>query len=103
MAAGCGALVPRDTLGPSGCTGTVTAVGPRYYILWRSMVWFAFACEAQHNQLLAPRRLLLRDREVTLNRAALLRRNDVAPDLRRTLRPGTAAWAATAVFGSWDR
>lgn len=68
MAVGCGALVPRDTLGPSGCTGTVTAVGLRLYSLRRSTVWLAFACEEHLGQLLAPRRLLPRDREALLRR-----------------------------------
>lgn len=68
MAAGCGGLVHHDGTGPSACTAPPTAAGLRVYAQRRLAVWLGFACNSHAHQLVAPRPLLDRDREVLRRR-----------------------------------
>lgn len=63
MAAGCGGIIDHDLLPPSGCSARPTVAG----------LWFAahgrtarlgFACDQHADELIAPRPLLPRDRDV---------------------------------------
>ena len=71
MDAGCGGV---DDFGNGDCPGPVTLVG--LYAATNNSVWQSFACDGHAHQLIAPRPLLLRDREV------LRRREDRSRDER---------------------
>jgi hypothetical protein len=64
MNAGCGGLTTGHDM---PCDGEVTATGLRFDS-YRSTVWQGFACEQHARLLIAPRRLLPRDRDVLIRR-----------------------------------
>jgi hypothetical protein len=64
MAAGCGGFTSDHDM---PCEEEVTATGLWFYN-YRSTAWQAFACEHHAHLLIAPRRLLPRDRDVLVRR-----------------------------------
>jgi hypothetical protein len=71
MDAACGGVDGSD---PDGCDGLVTVVG--LYVAGSGTVWRSFACAAHADQLVAPRALRARDRDL------LRRRTELAADPR---------------------
>ena len=63
MAAGCGGVVHRGLIGPTGCEAEPAFAGLWYASHGRT-AWLGFACDRQVDQLIAPRPLLPRDRDV---------------------------------------
>ena len=63
MEAGCGGVVDHDTLAPTNCQAQPTVAGLWYAAHGRT-VWLGFACQRHADELIAPRRLLPRDRDV---------------------------------------
>ena len=76
MAAGCGGIVHRGLLGPTSCEAEPVYAGLWYAAHGRT-VWLGFACHRDVDQLIAPRLLLPRDRDV-LNRRRDRRRTEMA-------------------------
>jgi hypothetical protein len=76
MAAGCGGLVFRGVLGPTHCQAEPIVAGLWYAAHGRT-AWLGFACDRHTEQLIAPRPLLPRDRDV-LNRRRDQRRTELA-------------------------
>src|SRR4051812_21522085 len=76
MAAGCGGMVYRGGQGPVHCGAEPTAAG-LWYAQHGKTVWLAFACDNHSGDLIAPRQLLPRDRDV-LNRRRDKRRTQLA-------------------------
>ena len=63
MEAGCGGVVHHDTLPPTNCQAQPTVAGLWYAAHGRT-VWLGFACRRHADELIAPRQLLPRDRDV---------------------------------------
>jgi len=63
MEAGCGGVVDHDTLAPTNCQAEPTVAGLWYAAHGRT-VWLGFACHRHAPELIAPRPLLPRDRNV---------------------------------------
>jgi hypothetical protein len=76
MAAGCGGMVFRGAQGPVHCTAEPTKAG-LWFSLHSRTAWLAFACDRHADNLIAPRRLLPRDRDA-LNRRRDKRRTELA-------------------------
>jgi hypothetical protein len=76
MEAGCGGVVHHDLLAPTSCQAQPTVAGLWYSAHGRS-VWLGFACDRHADELIAPRRLLPRDRDV-LDRRRDRRRTELA-------------------------
>jgi hypothetical protein len=66
MDAGCGGIDGSDS---AGCDGRVTVVG--LYVAAGGTVWRSFACATHADQLVAPRALRARDRDLLRRRAEL--------------------------------
>lgn len=81
MAAGCGGINDHDLLPPTGCQAHPTVAGLWYAAHGRT-AWLGFACDRHADELIAPRPLLPRDRDVLERRR----------DHRRTERAGRR-WA----------
>ena len=67
MAAGCGGIVHRGLLGPTSCEAEPTVAGLWYAAHGRT-AWLGFACPRHADQLIAPRPMLPRDRDVLARR-----------------------------------
>ena len=67
MAAGCGGIVHRGVLGPTSCEAEPTVTGLWYAAHGRT-AWLGFACPRHADQLIAPRPMLPRDRDVLARR-----------------------------------
>jgi|SRR4051794_33501868 hypothetical protein len=76
MAAGCGGMVHRGTQGPTHCQTEPTVAGLWYAPQGRT-AWLCFACQSHAGDLIAPRPLLPRDRDV-LDRRRDKRRTQLA-------------------------
>lgn len=63
MNAGCGGVVHHDVLPPSSCQAHPTVAGLWYAAHGRS-VWLGFACDRHADELIAPRQMLPRDRDI---------------------------------------
>lgn len=72
MAAGCGGIIFRDLIGPTECVGEPVVAGIWFAAHGRT-AWLGFACRGHANQLIAPRPLLPRDRDVLTARRDRLR------------------------------
>lgn len=70
LAAGCGGFNQYVDKGPDSCRRNVTVTGLVFEQGHRPAVWQGFACDVHASELIAPRRLLPRDR------ARLMRRQD---------------------------
>ena len=67
MAAGCGGIVNRGMLGPTHCQSEPTVAGLWYATRGRT-AWLGFACDRHADQLIAPRLLQPRDKDVLIAR-----------------------------------
>ena len=76
MAAGCGGYHHDEVVAPSGCPQAPTVAGLRFSERDRT-AWFGFACDRHAGQLIAPRALLPRDRDV-LNRRRDQKRTELS-------------------------
>ena len=76
MAAGCGGIVHRGMQGPTHCLKEPVVAGLWFAAHGRT-AWLAFACPGHADQLIAPRPLLPRDRDV-LNRRRDRHRTEIA-------------------------
>jgi hypothetical protein len=93
MNAGCGGYVHHD-LAPSTCEDAPTVVGLRFSPHDRT-VWLGFACDVHAQELIAPRVLLPRDRDV-LHRRRALRSHESRGRRWAGLREGPLARGAAA-------
>jgi hypothetical protein len=76
MAAGCGGIVHRGLMGPTHCEAKPTVAG-LWYAAHSRTAWLGFACYQHADQLIAPRPMLPRDRDV-LNRRQDRHRTEIA-------------------------
>ena len=92
--AGCGGYVHHDLRAPAGCSAPPTVAGLRFSERDRT-AWLGFACDAHAAELIAPRPLLPRDRDVLERRRA---QKETELDGRRWagLREGPLARGAAA-------
>ena len=74
--AGCGGIIERPLLSPTGCEAEPTHAGLWYAAHGRT-VWLGFACDRHADRLIAARPLLPRDR-VALSRRRDRRRTELA-------------------------